>query len=179
MLAQILSILAMISMVLSYQMKERKYLLYWQMAANVFFAVSYYLLGAPTGALISLVNVLRCIVFSFKHTKWGSSRLWLYFFLAAALGAGIWTWEGPRSLLIIVATLLLTVALYSDNLRFSRIIFVIVPSLYVVYNILSSSIGGSLSDVFCLASALFAIWRFDMNHGKKEKAAGSSRGEKT
>ena len=167
MLAQILSILGLIAMVLSYQMKERKWLLVMQLFSNLFFAVSYYLLDAKTGAVLSLVNVFRCIVFMNRDKKWGQSRLWLYFFLAVSLVGGILSWEGPRSLLIIAATLLLTVALYSDNMTFMRKIFLICPVLYIVYNILSGSIGGIGNDVFCLISAAIAFWRFDL---RKEKS---------
>ena len=167
MLAQILSILGLIAMVLSYQMKERKNLLWMQLFSNLFFSVSYYLLDAKTGAVLSLVNVARCIVFMNRDKKWGQSRLWLYFFLAVAVIGGALSWEGPRSLLIIVTTLLLTVALYSENMAFMRKIFLICPLIYIVYNILSGSIGGIGNDVFCLISAAIAFWRFDL---RKEKS---------
>ena len=168
MLAQVLSILGLIAMVLSYQMKERKHLLWLQLVSNLFFAVSYFLLDAKTGAVLSLVNVARCVVFMNRDRKWGQSRIWLYVFLAAAVIGGALSWEGPRSLLIIAATVLLTLALYSENMAFMRKIFLICPLIYIVYNILSGSIGGIGNDVFCLVSAAIACWRFDIR-GKKEQ----------
>ena len=171
MLAQILGILALIAMVLSYQMKDRKVLLWFQLASNALFAVSYFLLDAKTGAVLSLVNVARCVVFANRDKKWGESRLWLYFFLAVALVGGILSWEGPRSILVIAATLLLTVALYSENMKFMRKIFLVCPLLYIVYNILSGSIGGIGNDVFCLISAAVAFWRFDLRPAQEEKSA--------
>lgn len=162
MLAQILSILAMIAMVLSYQMKERKYLLWLQLLSNLLFAVSYALLGAKSGAVMSGINMVRSWVFSKKDTAWGSKQVWLYLFLAAALVGGILGWEGPLSLLVIAATLLLTVALHSSNMKFMRKVFLAAPILYIVYNVTSRSIGGVGNDIFCLVSAAVAIWRFDI-----------------
>ena len=167
MLAQILSILGLTAMVLSYQMKQRKWLLVMQLVSNLFFSVSYFLLDAKTGAVLSFVNVLRCVVFMNRDKKWGQSRLWLYFFLGVALIGGILSWEGPRSLLIIAGTLLLTVGLYSDNMTFMRKIFLVCPVFYIAYNILSGSIGGIGNDVFCLISAGIAFWRFDLRKGEQ------------
>ena len=112
-------------------------------------------------------------MFSQNDTRWGKSRLWLYLFLALTLAGGIWMWEGPLSLLVIVATLLLTVTLYSDNLAFMRKMFLVVPLLYIAYNIASGSVGGIGNDVFCIISALIAIWRFDIRKKASEEASGT------
>ncbi|MBO4388230.1 MAG: YgjV family protein [Spirochaetales bacterium] len=171
--AQVLGILALVAMVLSYQQKDRKRLLWFQLASNALFVAHYYLIDAPTMSVMCIVNVARSFVFSQNDTRWGTSRLWLYLFLALTLAGGIWMWEGPLSLLVIVATLLLTVTLYSDNLAFMRKMFLVVPLLYIAYNIASGSVGGIGNDVFCIISALIAIWRFDIRKKASEEASGT------
>lgn len=174
-LAQLFGILALIIMVLSYQQKERGRLLIFQMVSNAFFAVSYYMLGAFSGAVMSLVNIARSFVFSRSDTKWGKSPVWLYVFLAASLAGGILSWEGPLSLLVIAATLVLTFTLYSKDLRFMRKMFLLPPLLYISYNLINKSIGGIGSDVFCLVSAVLAIWRFDIRKDSKAPEQGSGQ----
>ncbi|MBO4409732.1 MAG: YgjV family protein [Spirochaetales bacterium] len=159
-------------MVLSYQQKERKRLLWFQLVSNAIYGVHYYLIGAMTMVAMSGINVARSFVFSKNDTKWGRSRIWLYLFLAITLVSGIWTWEGPLSLLVMAATLLLIVALYSDNLAFMRKVFLVLPFLYIAYNVAKKSWGGIGNDVFCLVSALIAIWRFDIKKKADEEETG-------
>ena len=147
-IAQVLGILALLAMVLSYQQKERKRLLWFQLVSNAIYGVHYYLIGAMTMVAMSGINVARSFVFSKNDTKWGRSRIWLYLFLAITLVSGIWTWEGPLSLLVMAATLLLIVALYSDNLAFMRKVFLVLPFLYIAYNVAKKSWGGIGNDVF-------------------------------
>lgn len=165
--AQILGILALVAMVLSYQQKERVNLLRFQMLSNALYGISYFMLGVTTMAVMSIVNVARSFVFSKNDTKWGKSPAWLYLFLGATLVGGIISWQGFLSLLVIIATLLLTVTLYSTNMAFMRRVFLILPFLYIATNIVSRSIGGIGNDIFCIISAVIAIWRFDI---KKKKA---------
>ena len=171
-IAQVLGILALLAMVLSYQQKERKRLLWFQLVSNAIYGVHYYLIGAMTMVAMSGINVARSFVFSKNDTKWGRSRIWLYLFLAITLVSGIWTWEGPLSLLVMAATLLLIVALYSDNLAFMRKVFLVLPFLYIAYNVAKKSWGGIGNDVFCLVSALIAIWRFDIKKKADEEETG-------
>ena len=163
--AQALGILALVIMVLSYQQKERKTLLYFQMASNACFAVSYFMLGGVSFAVMSLINIARSFVFSKEDTKWGQSPVWLYVFLAVPVISGILTWESPLSLLVIAATVVLTLALYSKDGKRMRKLFLLPPVLYISYNVAHKALGGIGSDVFCLISAIVAIYRFDI---KKE-----------
>ena len=168
-IAQVLGILALVAMVLSYQQKSRVWLLRFQLLSNLLYAVSYFMLGAFTGGAMSLVNVARSYVFSKKDTKWGSSPIWLYVFLGITLVSGIVTWEGPLSLLVIAATMLLIITLNSTNLRFMRKMFLVLPFLYITYNVVNKSMGGIGNDIFCIVSALIAIWRFDIRKKADEE----------
>lgn len=166
-IAQALGILALVIMVLSYQQKTRRGLLYFQMAANACFAASYLMDRGYTFAVMSLINIVRSFVFSREDVgdKWAQSRIWLYVFLAAPIISGILSWENILSLLVIAATVILTIALYSKNGKTMRRLFLLPPVLYISYNVSHGVWGGIGSDVFCLISAIIAIYRFDI---KKE-----------
>ena len=166
-IAQALGILALVIMVLSYQQKTRKGLLAFQMASNACYAVSYFMLGGISFAVMSLINIARSFVFTREDAgdEWAKNRIWLYVFLAVPIISGIMTWENILSLPVIVATVILTVALYSKNGKTMRRLFLIPPVLYIFYNVSHGHWGGIGSDVFCLISAIIAIYRFDI---KKE-----------
>lgn len=168
-LAQVFGIGALIIMMLSYQQKTRTNLLRMQMLSNVLFVASYVLLEAYTMAVMCGINIARSFVFLKDDTKWGKSPAWLYVFLGVSLVGGILSWEGWISLLVIAATLVLTVALYCKNLAVTRKLFLVPPLLYISYNLLNKSVGGVGSDVFCWVSALIAIYRFDIRKKAKEQ----------
>ena len=169
-LAQALGILALIAMVLSYQQRTRRRLLTLQIAANFFLASNYYLVGAITGCAMCLISVARSFVFSKNDTRWGKSRLWFYGFMLISTLAGILTWKDFTSAFALAATLILTVALYSNDPKRMRLLLLPCPLLYFVYNYINRSLGGMGSDLFCLISALIAVWRFDIRKTKTEKA---------
>jgi hypothetical protein len=165
--AQALGILALVIMVLSYQQKTRKGLLCFQMASNACFVANYLMIGGYTFALMSVVNIARSFVFLREENgdAWAKSRIWLYVFLTTPVLFGIWMWENILSLLVIAATMVLAVALYSKNGKTMRRLFLLPPLLYISYNVSHGALGGIGSDVFCLISAIIAIYRFDI---KKE-----------
>ena len=166
-IAQALGILALVIMVLSYQQKTRRGLLCFQMASNACFVANYLMLGGYTFAVMSLINIARSFVF-FREDHgdaWAKNRLWLYVFLAVPVISGILSWENILSLLVIAATVILTVALYSKNGKTMRRLFLLPPVLYIFYNVSHGHFGGIGSDVFCMISAIIAIYRFDI---KKE-----------
>ena len=167
--AQVLGILALLAMVLSYQQKERKRLLWFQLVSNALFCVSYFLKGVNAMGAMCAINMARSFVFSKDDTKWGKSRLWLYLFLALTLIVGIISWKDWLDLLVIAATMLLTVTLYSNNLRLMRKVFLILPFMYIATNLAHKIYGGIGNDIFCIVSALIAIWRFDIKKKGAEK----------
>lgn len=175
--AQTFGILALMAMVVSYQQRTRSRLLTFQIAANLLLAANYYLSGAYTGCMMCLVSAARSFVFSRSHADRGKSRLWLYGFLAISLAAGAATWDGFDSMFALAATVLLTVALFSQNPKHMRLLLLPCPALYFVYNYINGSIGGMGSDIFCLASAVVAVWRFDVRDKGKEgnRARGDGR----
>jgi hypothetical protein len=175
-IAQAFGILALIAMVLSYQQRTRSRLLAFQIAANLLLASNYYLVGAITGCVMCLISVARSFVFSKSDTSWGKSRLWFYGFMLISLVAGIATWGGFTSMFALAATLVLTVALYSQDPKRMRLLLLPCPALYIVYNYTNHSLGGMGSDLFCFISAVIAVWRFDIR--KTDKAEGRVEPEK-
>ena len=169
-IAQAFGIMALIAMVLSYQQRTRSRLLKFQIAANLLLASNYYLVGAITGCVMCLISAARSFVFLKSDTSWGKSRLWFYGFMLISLVAGIATWSSFTSMFALAATLLLTVALYSQDPKRMRLILLPCPALYIVYNYANRSIGGMGSDLFCFISALIAVWRFDIRKTYKTKS---------
>ena len=75
---------------------------------------------------------------------------------------GILTWEGPKSILVIVAKVLSTVAYGNKNPTVVRAIILITSSCWLVYNIYVFSLAGIACEAVTLISLISGIIRMDL-----------------
>ena len=71
-------------------------------------------------------------------------------------------WEGPKSILIIIAKVLSTLAYSNKNTTIVRGIVFVTSASWLVYNYCIFSIAGVLSEAFTLVSVVVGIVRFDL-----------------
>lgn len=154
---------------ISFQQNNSRNILLFQILANSAFVIHFIFLGAPEGAAMNLISLVRNFVFFQKNqkTKWADNQFWLYFFTAITIAAGIITWKGWLSLLPTLGLVLSGIAFYSKNPRTNRLVYFPSSPLWLVYDIVSRSIAGTITEVFSLISLIIAIVRFDIM--KKEE----------
>lgn len=170
-LAQICGIIALILTVISVQFKEKEKIMICMILANVIVAIQYFLLNALTGAVISLLNTIRCIVFyTYKKKNKNPSLMTLVIFEIIAILSGIVTWQDMWSLIPIVVTVIYTYGLWQDNVKIIRITTAIVGLGWAIYNIVVQAFVGAIQETAQLISALIALY--------KEKFASKQFNEK-
>ena len=160
-LAQILGILGFIFSVISFQQNTQKRIVFMQFLANVSFTIHFYMIGAYTGSILNGIAILRSFVYCFKDKKWASSPAWMVIFSLVFIVAGIFTWEGPLSLLPITAMVLSSISFGIKNPKFVRLIYFPCSPMWLIYNIVGSSIGGVLTECFAMISIIVGMLRFD------------------
>lgn len=170
-LAQICGIIALILTVISVQFKEKEKIMICMILANVIVAIQYFLLNALTGAVISLLNTIRCIVFyTYKKKNKNPSLMTLVIFEIIAILSGMVTWQDMWSLIPIVVTVIYTYGLWQDNVKIIRITTAIVGLGWAIYNIVVQAFVGAIQETAQLISALIALY--------KEKFASKQFNEK-
>jgi hypothetical protein len=58
-------------------------------------------------------------------------------------------------------------AVWQKNPRMIRLLSLLSPPLWLIYNVLSGSYPGILSEIFLLTSTLIGIYRFDIRKKKR------------
>ncbi|MBR6739978.1 MAG: YgjV family protein [Clostridia bacterium] len=159
--AQILGFIGLALAIVSFQSNRRRNILLFQLLAGTVFTLHFLLIGAYTGSLLNVIGVARSAVFSFKGKKWADSRVWIGVFCAAMAVIGIFTWDGPASLLPTVAMMLTTVAFFLSNPTYIRRLNLPSSPMWMVYNLINRSYGGILTECFVMTSLLIAMFRFD------------------
>ena len=75
-IAQVIGIFAMAMNCLSFQFKQKKQILAFQLCGSALFAVNFFMLGAFAGGLLNAIGIFRAIVymkeqaFRAKHVAW-------------------------------------------------------------------------------------------------------------
>ena len=165
--AQGVGLIGMILSFISFQKNEKRKILWIQASSAFTWAVHFILLGifidagAFTGAGMNLVEIPRNLIFAQKHKK-RRQRILTAVFITAFVISGVLTWESIFSLFPIIAMSISTVVFSLQNPRYIRFFMMPVSIFWLVYNIISFSFAGVLTESFCLCSILIAIFRFDI-----------------
>ena len=145
-----------------YFVENRRVILAAQAAACLMWIVHYGLLGAMTAATINILSFARSVVFYFNDRKWAKSRAWLWAFLALYVVNTVLTWDGPRSLLPGIAMSMTTIALWTRDMRRTRLLYLTNSPFWFTYDILARSYSCMVIEAIAFVSYVVAVWRFDI-----------------
>lgn len=164
--AQIVGLFGLLFSVLSFQQKERKGVMKYQVLASISFALQLFLLRAFTGAYLDTISIVRTCVFANKEKKWASSPFWLYLFTGLVIIVGILTFNNSWiNVFAIAGTLLSTVALWMKNSKHIRMISLLVGPCWIIYNLAVGGYTGVINEIIAMTSIVIGIIRHDL---KKE-----------
>jgi len=159
-LGQTLGIIATLITALSYQANTKKKLLFIQSVATLCTCISYLLLGATSGFALNIVCLIRNVCFYFQ--KEGKTPIYIstsiFVVMMGILGA--MSWQGPISLLIIVALAANTFFLSLGKPQMLRYSILVTSLMVLIYNIYVLAIGGILNESIAILSAFIGIIRF-------------------
>ena len=157
---QILGWVSALLMCLSYQCKEHKKLLVAQTASTICICVSYCLLGAWSGMLLNIVCILRNLIIYKKDIKIFSYPFWPYVLAGVMVVVGALSWQGPMSLLMIVALGVNTLFIYFPNVQNLRKSILVTSTMITIYNVYYSVWGGVMNELISIISAVIGLYRF-------------------
>lgn len=159
-IAQIIGIVALIVLMLSFQRNEKRVLLKYQTISSLLYAIQYVFLEAYTGSLMNLTCMARNIIFNKYKNR--VPIYWLIIIVALMVVFSLLTYNGIISLLPMFAVILYSIAVWYGNLKVIRITEVISCSLFIIYNIRVLAITGLIATIIELMAAVIAIYKFDI-----------------
>lgn len=159
---QLIGLTGSVIAITALQSGSRKKILSLQVLCCVLWVAHYALLGAWTGVLINCLGLGRAVVCSCNDRRWAKSPLWLVFFLVCYAVSPLLTWDGAYCLLLGIAMMLTTVALWVHDMRLTRLLFFLNSPLVLAYNLIARSYSCAAIEVVALTSFALAVWRFDI-----------------
>lgn len=165
-IGQICGWLAAILTFASYQCKEHKKLLVVQTLSSLSICISYLLLGAQSGMLLNIICIARNFIIYRKDIRLFSYSFWPYV-LAGVMGiTGLLSWQGPMSLLIIVALVANTVFLYFPNVQNLRKSILVTSTMVLIYNLYYNVWGGVVNEMIAITSSAVGLYRYKNKNQK-------------
>lgn len=157
-IAQLLGVGAMISLFLLYQQKSRKRMLFAKLSADIFWVAHYFCLGGFAGMIPNLVGIFRELVFiNRKDKKWAGIIVWPILFVAINWGLGLRTFHSAYNLLPIAASTFVTVSLWIDNPRMTKVISAPVSLAFLIYDIRVGSYIGVINESVAIVSIILSF----------------------
>ncbi len=164
--------------VLSFQSNKHKNLVVMKTGCELSFAVQYLLMGAYTGMVLDGVSAIRNVIFIRLVKKGKSTTPYIIFFsvLTVICCIAVWLavgWDGPISILVIIAKVLTSVAYGMKSTKKVRLLAFPSSALWLVYNAYCFSLAGILTEIFTMTSIIVAAMRFkNKQENKQEKTDG-------
>lgn len=166
--AQILGIGVMISLFLIYQQKERKKMIAAKLSADIFWVAHYWLLRAPGGMIPNFVGIFRELVFiNRKSKKWASLFIWPVIFILISWGLGIGTFNSWYNILPLTASTFVTISLWLDNPKLTKLMTVPISLAFLIYDIFVSSYIGIINESVSICSIIIYFVRERIAEHKK------------
>ena len=170
-IAQALSVVAMVIYFFSYLQKKQQGAIFFQFVATACFSLSFFMLGATMGFLLNAVSAVRAILFVYKKKLKTDNIYWLTGFmiiyaLCYALSFTVFEKEFTVTnaiveLLPVIGMVATTFSFRATSAKAVRIGGLINEPVWLIYNIISFSIGGILCNIFSFGSIILGIIRLD------------------
>lgn len=145
---------------ISFQFKSNRALFRVQFLSYAFYTAHMLLLGAVTGGVSYVINLIRSLCLA-SRVPFLRSRKMCAILCAMQLLVPVFTWSGPISLLPVAANIASTVGGYTGNGRKIRFAGIFINSpLWIIYDILVGSWAGLLDEALSETSMIASCIRY-------------------
>lgn len=158
-IAQIFSAAAYVLFLFCYHGNNMKKILSVKLSVDLLSSISYILLGAYSGLAMNIISATRAVVFMNNDKKYLKSVFWKWLFIAINIFSLIITWKSFYSLLPAIAGVLSTISFWQKDVKFARIMALIINVLVLSYNLFVGSYTGMIGEALAFCSVALALYK--------------------
>ena len=165
-LSQVFIILNYILLGITYQLKNRKYILVLNILSLTCAGISYIFLNAHTGLAMVIASIIRNLIFMYDEKVHGKSTkitpndiCILIFIYSLCIILAIFTYNGLLSLLSVFATMLYTYSVWQKSTKAYKWLGIPVCIIWLSYNIYIKSLFGIILEIVLMISAIIGLIR--------------------
>jgi Bacterial inner membrane protein len=151
---QIIGIIGFAFSIIAFLQKRDNHMRNYLGVSSTIVSISYYLTGAYAGAFIILISAIRNFVSARQNTQ----KLFPVFIIANIL-VGIYSYKDFYDIFPVLGVLASTISVFRLKDIHFRIGMLIACALWLVYNIITFSIGPMMMEAFNIVALSYAIYR--------------------
>ncbi|MBQ7534184.1 MAG: YgjV family protein [Stomatobaculum sp.] len=147
--------------ILSYQCKSTRRMIFVLAVSALLFAIHYYMLGGLGGALSQILYAVNMFLLNDRKHAISSWIGWRWTITAILIVMTVMTWAGLPSLLPCLSSIANTHANWSRSgkiIRLNRLLFA--SPCWILYDIIMGSVSGIICEAFAMSSILISIMRY-------------------
>ena len=149
--------------IFSYQCKSSRKLVFCQVVGGLLYVIHYLMLGAVSGAATQSIAIFANFLVCCGGRKWADWPGWRWLLSGIFVVSLFFTWQGLRSLLPCVASVVNTYVRFSRNGKRIRLACLFVSSpCWLAFNALTHSWSGVFCEAFTIGSVFVSIARYGM-----------------
>ena len=169
-LAQIFGLIALVLVCLSYSFNSKKVFLLYQIASNIFYAMSFLTLGVLVGGINTLISITRvtCLFF-FERVQKVPPRFIYFIFAFTYLISGIIFFQTTLDIIAIISYEIFNLAMFNKNISKVRFMMILPNLMIAIYNLLSMTYTNAILDFIEITVLIVSIIRFKNFEMKKMK----------
>ena len=154
---QLIGLGALAAMALSFYQKGKRQIMLWQMAAFACFILHYGLIGALSGSLCNVVQIISMLLFAARDRfHWPVLAAAIPIFLCYGV-LGWYSYESPLALLPVIASLIGMLPFFQSKEAVIKIAAIISDSLWLIYTIAVHSYSGALTNVLLIVTTFGSL----------------------
>lgn len=165
-LSQIFILINYVFIIMTYQSKSRKNILIFNFGALIASGLSYIVLSAYSGLAMTVVAIIRNIIFIIDEKKNGKREknetkdyIILAILYIISIISGILTYKGILSMMSVIATMLYTYSVWQKNTKIYKILGMPIGIIWIIYNIYIFSVFGIISETVLAVSAIIGYMK--------------------
>lgn len=172
-IAQVIGFVAIIMSFFIPQQRTKLRLLLFKLMTDWIWIAHWILVGAFTGAAVTMIAILRTITFMILDKRGKKKNNWfLALFLCLAVAATVFTWKDAWSLFSLCTSILGTLAYWQTNVNHSKIILFCVSLCQIPYALHNHSVAVICNEILVMSSIILFFVRVHFEK-RREKQSGA------
>ena len=159
-IGQLLSLVAVATGCIAFQMKSARSLLAIQITTALLFSAHYFLIGAMTATVLNFIGAVKLLCYYIRNKRQSKNPAIPSFFSCLVLVTSILTWDGWYSIFLMTGLFVNSIGFSFSNVQTIRKLNLIKSPLCLIYNLFVLSVGGIIHEIAVTTSTIIALIKY-------------------
>ncbi len=169
-ISQIVGIIALLLVCVSYFFKSKKFFLIFQIIANLFYGLSYIFVNIYGAGIITLISILRCLYLYFSEKyNFKQAIYFLPIFVVSYIIVGVIYLNSLLDIIPIITATIFTFSFYIKDMQIMRYTCLVPQVMLIIYAFLCKTYANALLNLIESLVIVVSIIKFYIENKQKKE----------